>query len=360
MRSFSSKTAVGGVRLPYAVARSMRRGRTHAVGIVLPDISNPFFGDLATRRYAILMTMANTKPSVVVAGSINVDLIVGVPRLPAPGETVLGDRFVQQNGGKSANQAVAASRVGAAVAMLGAVGSDDLGRSALSGLEEAGVDVSACRIIQDEHTGLALIIVDALAENQIAVAPGANARLDATMIEAEVAGLVPAPGAVCLLGFEVSNEAVLAAARWASRRGLRIILNPAPARPVLDELYALGPILTPNETEAEMLTGEADPEAAARVLAGRSGAAVIVTLGADGALLSSGDKAEHLPAMRVEPVDTTGSGDALNGILAAELAAGADLREALRWAMVGAALKTTKAGAQAGLPSREAIAGHLT
>jgi ribokinase len=306
------------------------------------------------------MAMTNTNPSVVVVGSINVDLIVGVPRLPAAGETVLGDRFVQQNGGKSANQAVAASRVGATVTMLGAVGGDDLGRSALAGLAEAGVDISACRIIDDEHTGLALILVDARAENQIAVAPGANARLDARMIEAQAAELEPAPGAVCLLGFEVSDEAVLAAARWASRRGLRIILNPAPARPVPDELYALGPILTPNETEAGMLAGEVDPEAAARVLAGRSGAAVIVTLGADGALLWIDGQAERLPAMRVEPVDTTGAGDALNGILAAELAAGADLREALRWAMVGAALKTTMAGAQAGLPSREAIAVHLS
>jgi ribokinase len=306
------------------------------------------------------MAMTNTNASVVVAGSINVDLIVGVPRLPAAGETVLGDRFVQQNGGKSANQAVAASRVGAAVTMLGAVGSDDLGRSALAGLAEAGVDVSVCRIIDDVHTGLALILVDAHAENQIAVAPGANARLDAGMIEAQVSGLEPAPGAVCLLGFEVSDDAVLAAARWASGRGLRIILNPAPARPVPDELYALGPILTPNETEAEKLTGEVDPEAAARVLAGRTGAAVIVTLGADGVLLWMAGRAERLSAMRVEPVDTTGAGDALNGILAAELAAGAELREALRWAMVGAALKTTIAGAQAGLPSREAIAAHLS
>lgn len=306
------------------------------------------------------MAMTDTKPSVVVAGSINVDLIVGVPRLPAPGETILGDRFVQQNGGKSANQAVAASRVGAAVTMLGAVGSDDLGRSALAGLAAAGVDVSACRVVDDEHTGLALIIVDAAAENQIAVAPGANARLDAAMIEAEVVSLEPAAGAVCLLGFEVGDAAVLAAARWASRMGLRIILNPAPARPLSDELTSLGPILTPNETEAAMLSGESEPEAAARALAQLTGAPVIVTLGAEGALLWSDGEPEYLPAMRVEAVDTTGAGDALNGIFAAELAAGAALREALRWAVVGAALKTTMAGAQAGLPTREAIARQLS
>ena len=303
--------------------------------------------------------MTDTGASVVVAGSINVDLIVGVERLPAAGETVLGNRFVQQNGGKSANQAVAASRVGAAVTMLGAVGDDDLGRSALSGLRSAGVDVSRCRTIAGEHTGLALIIVDATAENQIAVAPGANARLDQRMIEAEVAHLEPRPGAVCLLGFEVPDEAVLAAARWAAGKGLRTIVNPAPARPLLDELYALGPILTPNASEARMLSGESDPRAAARVLSARSHGPVIVTLGADGALLWADGEAERLPALTVEPVDTTGAGDALNGILAAELAAGADLREALRWAIVGAALKTTKAGAQAGLPDREAIIERL-
>ena len=305
------------------------------------------------------MAMTDESGAVIVAGSINVDLIVGVQRLPAAGETVHGDRFVQQNGGKSANQAVAASRVGAAVTMLGAVGDDDLGHSALAGLEAAGVDIGACQRLEGEHTGLALIVVDANGENQIAVAPGANALLDAAMIQAETARLEPPTGAVCLLGFEAPDDAVIAAARWASARGLRIILNPAPARPVVDELAAMGPILTPNETEAEMLTGVADPAAAAELLSRRTGAPVVVSLGADGALLWTAGQAEHLPATQVRPVDTTGAGDALNGILAAELARGAGLRDALRWAMVGAALKTTKAGAQAGLPTREAIGAHL-
>jgi ribokinase len=307
----------------------------------------------------MLMSMSDTNAAVIVAGSINVDLIVGVPVLPGAGETVLGSRFIQQNGGKSANQAVAAARVGAAVTMLGAVGGDDLGRSALAGLAEAGVDVRACRVVEDTYTGLALIVVDDAGENQIAVASGANGRLDGPMIEAEVAQLWPEVGTVCLLGFEVYDEAVLAAARWAAARALRIVLNPAPARPILEELLDFHPILTPNQTEAEMLTGEADPEAAARALSARSGAPVIVTLGAEGALLLDETGLERLPALPVEPVDTTGAGDALNGILAAELARGAELREALRWAMVGAALKTTKAGAQAGLPTREDIARHL-
>jgi ribokinase len=309
--------------------------------------------------YAMLMSMNDTTAYVFVAGSINVDLIVGVPTLPGAGETVLGDRFIQQNGGKSANQAVAASRVGATVTMLGAVGGDDFGRTALAGIRDAGVDTSCCNVVQGVHTGLALIVVDDAGENQIAVASGANGRLDARIIEAQVAALRPAPGGVCLLGFEVSDEAVVAAARWAAAHELRIIVNPAPARPLVPELLALGPILTPNQTEAEMLTGEAEPASAAKALWARTASPVVVTLGADGALLFDGATIERLPTLKVEPVDTTGAGDALNGILAAELARGADLREALRWAMVGAALKTTKAGAQAGLPTREAIASHL-
>jgi ribokinase len=296
---------------------------------------------------------------VIVVGSINVDLIVGVAHLPSPGETVLGSRFVEQNGGKSANQAVAAARAGAAVTMLGAVGDDDLGRRALAGLAAAGVDVAHCAVVVDEHTGLALIVVDEAGENQIAVASGANARLDGDLIRSAVASLAPAPGAVCLLGFEVGDEAVLEAARWASGVGLRLVLDPAPARALSAALLRCEPVLTPNEVEAEALSGETDPEAAARALQARTGAPVVVTMGAEGALLFDGRVAEHLLAPRVETVDTTGAGDALDGILAAELARGTALREALRMAITGAALKTTVAGAQAGLPTREEIVAAL-
>jgi ribokinase len=306
------------------------------------------------------MAKSEGRGTVVVVGSINVDLIVRVPSLPGAGQTVLGSHFIQQNGGKSANQAVAAARVGAAVTMLGAVGNDDLGRAALDGLAGGGVDVARCRVLDEVHTGLALIVVDDAGENQIAVASGANARLDAPMIESQVGGLEPDPGAVCLIGFEVGDGAVGAAARWAASRGLRVIVNPAPARTLRDELLACGPILTPNETEAVDLSGTSGAEAAAAALAGRTGAPVVVTLGADGALLLDGGASERLPATRVRVVDTTGAGDALNGIMAAELARGATLREALRWAMVGAALKTTRAGAQDGLPTRAAIAEHMT
>lgn len=296
---------------------------------------------------------------VIVVGSINVDLIVGVHHLPRPGETVLGDRFVQQNGGKSANQAVAASRAGADVTLIGAVGDDELGRVALAGMAHAGVDVSRCRTLAGEHTGLALIMVDDQGENQIAVASGANARLDPRLLEAELAALSPPPSSVCLLGFEVSHDAVLAVARWAVDHALRIVLNPAPARIIGPDLLGLQPILTPNASEARQLSGEPDAVLAASALSAQTGAPVVVTLGADGALLWADGAAEHVPAYAVQPVDTTGAGDALNGILAAELAGGADVSSALRWAVVGAALKTTQAGAQAGLPSRDTIAQHI-
>jgi ribokinase len=303
--------------------------------------------------------MRERRGRVIVAGSINVDLIVRAPRLPRSGETVLGDRFVQQNGGKSANQAVAASRAGADVTLIGAVGGDAFGRAALAGLTEAGIDVSHCRSLPDAHTGLALIVVDTAGENQIAVASGANARLDAAMIDAELAALSPPSTGVCLLGFEVSDEAVLSVARWAVDHGLRIVLNPAPARPVAAELLSLQPILTPNASEAQSLSGERDPALAASALASLTGAPVVVTLGADGAVLWADGAPRFVPAYPVQPLDTTGAGDALNGILAAELARGADLSSALRWAMIGAALKTTQPGAQAGLPSRDTIAQHI-
>jgi ribokinase len=307
----------------------------------------------------MLMAMSD-QPAVVVIGSINVDLIVGVRTLPGPGETVLGSRFIQQNGGKGANQAVAAARVGADVSMIGAVGKDELGRSALAGLGADGVDVSRCRIVEDTHTGLALIVVDDDGENQIAVASGANARLDGAMVHEATAGLTPGSATVCLISFEISDAAVISAARWATEHGLRTVVNPAPARPLADELLDLRPILTPNATEAAMLSGESNLQAAAERLAARSGAPVIITNGGAGSLLCENGTCQQLPALPVEPVDTTGAGDALNGILAAELARGQPLRVALRWAMAGASLTTTVSGAQSGLPSRETIARHIS
>jgi ribokinase len=291
---------------------------------------------------------------VIVVGSVNADLVVRVQRLPAPGETVTGGRFARHGGGKGANQAVAAARLGADVAMVGAVGADDLGAEALSELERDGVDVAAVSRLEGVATGVAAIVVDAAGENQIAVASGANAELTGDAVERALAAALGGAGVV-LLGHEVPEEAVLAGARAAARAGWAIVLNPAPARPLPDELAALAPLLTPNAAEACALAGEADPEAAARALAHRSGAPVLVTLGARGALLVDGSSAEPIGAPAVEAVDTTGAGDALNGALAAELAAGRPLAEAAAFAVAAASLSTRAAGARAGMPRRDEV-----
>src|SRR5689334_16688565 len=212
--------------------------------------------------------------SVVVVGSINVDLVVTLDRLPAPGETVIGGRFARHGGGKGANQAVAAARAGADVRFVGAVGDDDFGAGAVAELEREGVGVDAVARLPGEATGVALIAVDGEGRNQIAVASGANARVGAPAV-----GL--GPGDVCLLGFEVPDEAVVAAARAASAAGARIVLNPAPARPLPDGLRGLGAVATPNAGEAEALGG-------AGAIARHTGGPVIVTHGGDGAVLHDG------------------------------------------------------------------------
>jgi ribokinase len=291
-----------------------------------------------------------SEAAVVVVGSVNADLVVSVRRLPRPGETVTGGTFGRHGGGKGANQAVAAARLGARVTFVGAVGADDLGDEALGQLEAEGIDVSATARLDDVATGVAVIVVDERGENQIAVASGANAALTGAMVDSalrlEGAGVV-------LLGHEVPEEAVIAGARAARAAGWTAILNPAPARPLPDGLDDV--LLTPNAEEASALTGEQDPEAAAQALRRTTHASVIVTLGANGALLLEGEAARRLPAPTVQVVDTTGAGDTVTGALAAELAAGRPLREAARFALSAAALSTRAAGARAGMPRRDEV-----
>jgi ribokinase len=275
--------------------------------------------------------------SVVVVGSINVDLVVTLERLPAPGETVIGGRFARHGGGKGANQAVAAARAGAVVRFVGAVGADDFGGEAVAELAREGIDVSAIARLEDEATGVALIAVDGAGRNQIAVASGANARVDAAMVARAVGDL--RPGDVCLLGFEIPDEAIVAAARAAAKAGAEIILNPAPARPLPDDLRGLGVVATPNADEARALDGVA-------AIAAHTGGPVIVTEGAAGAVLRDGATEIRLPAPAVDVVDTTGAGDAFNGVLAAGLAAGLDLRTAAERAVEAASASVRVAGAR--------------
>jgi ribokinase len=280
-------------------------------------------------------------PRVLVVGSVNVDLVVHAGRLPGPGETVAGGRLERSGGGKGANQAVAAARAGAAVALVGAVGDDDLGADALAELRDDGVDVAAVPQLEGVATGVALIVVDGEGRNQIAVASGANHEVSAAHVRAaEVAA------DAVVASFELLDEPVLAAAEVARAAGCPLVVNPAPARPLEHALLALHPIVTPNQREAAELTGREEPEAAARALTDLTGAPVVITLGERGALVADGAGSQHVPAPAVRAVDTTGAGDVFNGVLATELARGHELRAAVTTAVAAAARSVTKRGAR--------------
>jgi ribokinase len=293
--------------------------------------------------------------SVVVIGSVNVDLVAMVPTLPGPGETVMGGTFARHGGGKGANQAVAAARLGAAVTFVGAVGDDDFGTSALRDLAAEGINVDAVARLAGVATGVALVTVDRAGENSIAVASGANSELDAELVTSALGGRLDGAPGVVLLSHEVPDAALVAGARAAREAGWLPVLNPAPARPLADALLAFAPLLTPNSSEAMALAGEDDPEAAAGALAARTGAPVLVTLGARGALLVDGVARERLPAEPVAVVDTTGAGDTLNGALAAALAAGSALPDAARLAVRAASLSTRRPGARGGMPCADEL-----
>lgn len=285
-------------------------------------------------------------------GSANVDLTIRAGRLPAPGETIIGGVFSRHAGGKGANQAVAAATYGGTTRLVAATGDDPLADEVLDALRAAGVETGGVARLADSATGVALIVVDARGENQIAVASGANSALSGSLVSQALGSVEPAPGSVCLIGFEIGDEAVIGAAVWAHAAGVLVIVNPAPARPLPAGLLAMAPILTPNRAEAMALTGSSDPAEAARMLHARSGAAVVVTLAGDGALVVDEAGETHLPALAIAPLDATGAGDVFNGILATELATGSDLRTAAARAAVGASLSTQVVGAQAGSPSR--------
>ncbi len=299
---------------------------------------------------------------VVVVGSTNTDMTVRVPRLPVPGETVTGGDFRVTGGGKGANQAVAAARAGAPVVFVTAIGTDDIGDRALDSLAVEAIDLRFVRRVAGVPSGIALILVDEAGENVIAVAAGANADLrpdDVAPLETIVE-----PGDVVLVQLEIPLPTVEATVRLARRRHARLILNPAPARPLPDALLSAVSILTPNEREAATLTGlgaGADgglsPTAAA--LHDRGVADVLITLGAAGVFVSGPRGATQLPAFAVEAVDTTAAGDVFNGALAVALIEGRPTIEAARFASAAAAISVTRAGARASAPHRAEIDAWL-
>ena len=285
--------------------------------------------------------------SIVVIGAINVDLVVTGASLPAPGQTVTGGVFAQHHGGKGGNQAVAAARAlggGPGVVIVGAVGNDLLGHDALDALRIEGVATSVA-MRPGVRTGVALICVATDGENQISVAPGANAELaagDVTSAFAQVHEI-----GVVLASLEVSHGAVRAAAAWCSEHQVPFVLNPAPVQPWVDEVAALATYLTPNEHEREALSALPD------------GVVVVETRGPDGAVIHRDGAEERVAAPRVEAVDTTGAGDCFNGVFAAGLAEGLEVSAAAQRATAAAALSVTKVGAREGMPTREELDAFL-
>jgi ribokinase len=289
--------------------------------------------------------MSPASGRVFVVGSINVDRTVQVPRLPRSGETALGDTLVVSPGGKGANAAAAAARVGAAVVLVSAVGDDADGEAALAVLRAEGVGVDAVAVRDDAPTGAALIVTDADGANLIAVAPGAGARLDRAHV-ARALDVVGATDAV-LVSAEIPDAAIEAALRAGTERRAATVLDPAPARPALLGAARIGAILTPNQSEALELTGCADVAQAARRLAELSGRAAVVTLGADGCVVAVGSAVTRLAAAPVDAiVDTVGAGDAFAGALAAALARGDALEAAVQAALRAAAASLAYAGAR--------------
>jgi ribokinase len=297
-------------------------------------------------------------PYILVVGSSNTDMVVKADRLPGPGETVLGGAFLTAAGGKGANQAVAVARLGADVVFVAKVGKDVFGLQAVELFRKEGIDTSYIVIDEENPSGVALITVDSDGENCIVVASGANAnlrRVDLVAAEEKIKN-----AALVLMQLEIPLETVEYVAGVAAARGVPVILNPAPARTLPDGLLRGLSILTPNRKEAEMLTGmaiadRADAGRAARALAGKGIKTVIVTLGADGALLLDDGKLDWVTAPLVAAVDTTAAGDVFCAALTVALSEGRLMRDAVGFACAAAALSVTKMGAQPSAPSRSEV-----
>lgn len=304
--------------------------------------------------------------TVLVFGSINMDLVVRTPRLPAPAESLPGHEFYTAGGGKGANQAVAAARLNVPTKMVGRVGGDNFGVELRQNLAKAGVDTSAILTDPETTSGVALIAVDDTAQNSIIFVHGANGRLDQSDVDRLKAHL--AGTKVLLLQLEVPLEASLAAARLARQAGVTVILDPAPAGDIPAEFYRLVDIITPNEVEAGQLAdfpvkNETYARRAANILLERGAKTAIVKLGALGVAYVSranGEKVEgFVPAFKVNAVDTVAAGDAFNGGLAVALVEGQPLEAAIRWGAAAGALSATRPGAQPSMPSRAEFEAFL-
>ncbi len=296
---------------------------------------------------------------VVVVGSVNVDIVVRVPRAPEAGETVTGATLHRFHGGKGANQAVAAARLGGRVRFVGAVGDDEHGREATAVLGAEGMEARDLQVVPGVPTGVAIIVVEASGENRIVVASGANRALDPAWVR-DALQRGPERGGVMLLNLEIGDGPLLEAVTCADRAGMRVILNAAPARRSDERLIAAASVLLLNEGEARGMTDRDDVQEAARALAQRTAATVVVTLGPEGALILDHGTLERLPSHRVAVVDATGAGDTVAGVLAAGLASGRPMRESVQVALAAAALSVGVTGAREGMPDRASLEGFLS
>lgn len=291
--------------------------------------------------------------SIIVIGSSNTDMVVRTSKFPAPGETIMGGEFFMFSGGKGANQAVAAARMGGTVVFIGKTGNDIFGLRAMEELRKEGINTMYTGTAGGMASGTALILVDEKGENEIVVAPGANDLLRPADITTAAHLLVPHN--VVLLQLEIPLETVLHTAQAAFAAGARVILNPAPARALPAALLSCLYLLTPNETEAQLLTGvkvtdRHSAKAAAAILLKAGVQQVIITMGAQGAFFTNGTDELMIPAPSVKAVDSTAAGDVFNGVLATAVAAGEDWPAAIGRACKAAAISVTRMGAQASMP----------
>jgi ribokinase len=296
-------------------------------------------------------------PDIVVVGSANTDMVVKSPRIPGPGETVIGSEFLLAAGGKGANQAVAAARLGANVTFVACLGKDVFGDQAVAGYRDEGIDVSYVVRDPDVASGVALIIVDAQGENSIAVASGANARLSPADVARAADAISQAD--VLLAQLEVPIDTVRAAIELAHKAGVPVILNPAPAQEMDPDLLRMVTLATPNEHEIRVVVGKKDQDAAISAMLDAGTETVLVTMGRHGALWASRTTRTMVPAFRVQAVDTTAAGDAFNGGLACALGRGEPLADAIRYASAVAALSVTRMGAQPSLPTAAEVDAFL-
>jgi len=300
--------------------------------------------------------------SIVVIGSSNTDMVVKTDHLPVPGETIVGGEFFIYPGGKGANQAVAAARLGGQVSLVASIGGDIFGKRSIELIATEGIDVSGIISNENEASGVALITVDKNGENCITVAPGSNATLYPRSIERSVELIRSA--SIVMMQLEIPLETIIYAAQLCRNTNATFILNPAPACRLPDSLFPDIDIITPNEKEAEMLTGImisdlSSASMAAQILKDKGAGIVIITLGKQGALIVTDDFEQHVPSIIVDAIDTTGAGDIFNGALAVALANGMELTAAVAFACKAAALSVTRLGAQSSAPNLKELEMYL-